>query len=67
MNLILRLNGYPSSIILEEDRLHYIDSLEQAWENGDLSMLIELMIVSISAQIGDIELLNQVVERDFAD
>ncbi len=65
MNLVLRRNGYPSSIILEDDRLRYIDSLEQAWENGDLSMLIELMIVSISAQIGDIEFLNQVIERDF--
>jgi len=63
MNLILRRNGYPPCIILEDDRPRYIDSLENAWENGDLSPLIELMHENISEQMDDAELLNSLRSR----
>ncbi len=63
MNLILRRNGYPPCIILEDDRPRYIDSLENSWENGDLSPLIELMHENISEQMGDAELLNSLQSR----
>ena len=63
MNLILRRNGYPPCIILEDDRPRYIDSLEHSWENGDLSLLIELMHENISDQMKDVDLLNSLQSR----
>ncbi len=58
MNLILRRNGYPPCIIFEDDRPRYIDSLEHSWENGDLSLLIELMHENISEQMDNADSLN---------
>jgi len=43
MNLILRRNGYPPSIIPEDNRARYIDALEDTWLDGDLTLLIELI------------------------
>ena len=63
MNLVLRRNGYPPCIILEDDRLRYIDSLEHSWENGDLSLLIELMHENISEQMGNADLLNSLQSK----
>ncbi len=44
MNLILRRNGYPPCIIPEDARYRYIDALEDTWEIGDLTLLVELIL-----------------------
>ncbi len=49
MNLILRRNGCPPSIIRESQRDHYIDALECAWPAGDLTPLVKLVCKSIGA------------------
>ena len=47
MNLILRRNGYPPSIIPVDVRARYIDALEDTWQDGDLTLLIELIYENI--------------------
>ncbi len=51
MNLILRRRGYPPCLITEEDRPRYIDALEEAWANGDLTALIELMYENVAEHL----------------
>ena len=48
MNLILRRNGYPPSIIPEDARPRYIYALEIAWNDGDLTSFVELIHGHIS-------------------
>ena len=50
MNLILMRRGYPPCIITEEDRPRNIDALENSWENGDLTLFIELLHENINEQ-----------------
>ena len=49
MNLILMRRGYPPCIITEEDRPRYMDALEGSWENGDLTLLMELVYENVNA------------------
>lgn len=56
MNLILRRNGYPPCIIFEDSRDRYIDALEDTWEYGDLSLLVELMHENIHDRIDTADL-----------
>lgn len=48
MNLILMRRGYPPCIITEEDRPRYMDALESSWENGDLTLLMELIYENVN-------------------
>ncbi len=48
MNLILRRNGYPPSIIPEDNRARYIDALEDTWLDGDITLLIELIYETLT-------------------
>lgn len=56
MNLILRRNGYPPSIIPEDDRPRYIDALEDTWEYGDITLLVELILENIHERLDTADL-----------
>ncbi len=56
MNLILRRNGYPPSIIPEDNRARYIDALEDTWLDGDLTLLIELIYENIHERLDTADL-----------
>lgn len=56
MNLVLRRNGYPPSIIPEDVRGRYIDALEYTWLDGDLSLLVELLHENIHEGLDTVDL-----------
>lgn len=43
MNLVLRRRSYPPSVIPADARSRYVNSLEAAWEDGDLTAFVELI------------------------
>ena len=51
MNLILMQEGYPPAIIRKEDRLAYINSLEQAQKGGDLDDFYNLIYGAVDRSL----------------